>query len=287
MSDSEDEETDYSSQILLQYLQQIMQNGTNNNNNNNTNSNTIPNFLKQSYPPPPQQQEQEDNSISYPTKDNKKLIMSTNTEIKPLKLSSKLKNDGIQLSSLISSSISIEIPWFISSKIILYTLSLVPGYYYFNGSMGSGGYYSSTNPCTCRIVLDDQGHITGGFFQELYDNDYNSNNGFKYEITHGTFDYITGQIQFTKWYFPFNYKYKCYGQIGYKINDKKQNERDMIFNGRWERLGYNRGGILKMKLSTDKTNNVTLQQPIQLGMLIITVLLFNLTTGQKLKSVPH
>ena len=198
-------------QLLTQLirLRQSQAQATANNTNkthDSENSDSYENEYDDSYYPP-QPNLLDDKNITFPTEtsikqDNK--CVYTNKD----NLSNILQKNGINLSKIISDIYNINIPWFICSEIVLYTYALVPGSYYFTGKMGSG--YYDQNCCSCRLSLNNFGEINGGFFQELYNNNFNSNNGFKYEITHGTFDYVNGLIEYTKWYFPFNYKYKVY-----------------------------------------------------------------------------
>merc|ERR1712129_162921 len=116
------------------------------------------------------------------------------------------------------------------------------------------------------------GCVIGGFFQELYHSRRTQRleSSFEYEITNGTFNFQSGGIEFTKWYFPFSYQYKIWGQIVYKQTEIEENENknddigddEIWFKGEWQRCGTRRSGELNMKLS-NKT--VVLEHTIKPG----------------------
>ena len=124
---------------------------------------------------------------------------------------------------------------------------------------------SGGSGCSCRLILDDDSCIVGGTFQEVYGGSYSSSSSFEYEVTNGTYDMIGGGIEFTKWYFPFNYQYKAMGQITVEesdeVDEKGETEKQIKFLGRWQRVPPIRGGRLDMRL----TNQTVLEHAIKPG----------------------
>ena len=227
-----------------------------------------------------------DKGIEYPSSEGK-LNMDINTKFPKISLNKRLHESASDLNKIIVStykSDGIHIPFEICCEIVLYSLTLIPGIYNFLGIMSDG--WSEENGCSCRIVLDDNSSIIGGCFQEIYysGRSQEPQSSFEYEITNGTYNYINGGIEFYKHYFPFNYQYKIWGQIVYKLvskeednNDTDQTENKMDvdnvediddteiqirFKGKWQRLTTRRSGLLDMKL-TNKT--VTLEHAIRPG----------------------
>eukprot|EP01083_Nonionella_stella_P144636 451894_1 len=215
--------------------------------------------------------------ISLPS--SRKMDTNGDTLFPRISLHQKLSQSAAELNEIISVIYDnrIYIPLEITSEIILYTLTLVPGIYNFLGTMSSGW---SDSGCSFNIVLDDHSCVIGGCLQEVYSfaSGQQQSSSFEYEITHGTYDYMSGAIEFTKWYFPFNYQYKVTGKIVYKTGKKevnvtiedqemKRDEDDGIvdeiwFVGDWHRCSYRTKGSLNMKLTNE---TVVLQHVIKPG----------------------
>ena len=195
--------------------------------------------------------------------------ISMDTVLPLVQLSSHLHHESLKLNNLICHEIY---PCFLNrlsmdltNEIILYTLTLVPGIYNFKGAMSSG--FGSQTSCNCKLVLDENASVIGGCFQEIYhdydsdDSDGDNDNGddgssgdsgsdsessgnsdacarpsFEYEITNGSYNYNDGRIEFTKWYFRANYKYKCWGRIGFVPHSKINIERVPVYARKRKKL---------------------------------------------------
>merc|ERR1719242_1445050 len=135
---------------------------------------------------PPIPREEDDPSISYPPPG--RLTLNEDTIFPRKVLSRTVSQSASDLNEVILSVFGNElyIPPGICSEIVLYSLTLIPGVYNLEGTatMGMHREYG----CSCRLILNDDSCVVGGTFQE----NWGSANSFEYEVTNGTYDYISG-----------------------------------------------------------------------------------------------